>query len=102
MRYTLHAVCVHEGSANLGHFWTYVYHSDREKWYRYNDNEGRSPVSFPPAHSFVPVCATTWSDVLEAGIGGSRTGNDREEPRVPSAYLLVYINADQKSLSHGE
>lgn len=45
MRYTLHAVCVHEGSANLGHFWTYVYHSDREKWYRYNDNEGRSTLS---------------------------------------------------------
>ena len=41
VRYTLHAVCVHEGSATLGHFWTYVYHPDRQKWYRYNDNEGR-------------------------------------------------------------
>ena len=39
-RYTLHAVCVHEGTVNLGHFWTYVYHLEREKWYRYNDNEG--------------------------------------------------------------
>lgn len=43
VRYTLHAVCVHEGSATLGHFWTYVYHTDRQKWYRYNDNEGRAP-----------------------------------------------------------
>ena len=42
MRYTLHAVCVHEGSATLGHFWTYVYHTDRQKWYRYNDNEGKN------------------------------------------------------------
>ncbi|CAF1360224.1 unnamed protein product, partial [Didymodactylos carnosus] len=31
--YNLHAVCVHEGSATLGHFWTYVYHPDREKWF---------------------------------------------------------------------
>ncbi|CAF1020451.1 unnamed protein product [Adineta ricciae] len=85
MRYTLHAVCVHEGSATLGHFWTYVYHSDRQKWYRYNDNE---------------VCETTWNDVFDAGIGGQRTQNDRDEPRVPSAYLLVYINADQKLLSN--
>ncbi len=41
IRYSLHAVCVHEGSATLGHFWTYVYHTDRQKWYRYNDNEGK-------------------------------------------------------------
>jgi hypothetical protein len=85
VRYTLHAVCVHEGSASLGHFWTYVYHPDRQKWYRYNDNE---------------VCETSWNDVFDAGIGGLRTQNDREEPRVPSAYLLVYINADQKLLSN--
>ncbi|CAF4837306.1 unnamed protein product, partial [Rotaria magnacalcarata] len=42
---------------------------------------------------------TTWEDVLDAGIGGQRTQNNRDEPRVPSAYLLVYINADQKSSS---
>lgn len=41
-----------------------------------------------------------WPDVFEAGIGGQRTATDREEPRVPSAYLLVYINAEQKSLSN--
>lgn len=40
VRYNLHAVCVHEGSATVGHFWTYVYHDDRQKWFRYNDNEG--------------------------------------------------------------
>ncbi|CAF3719635.1 unnamed protein product [Rotaria sordida] len=83
--YTLHAVCVHEGSATLGHFWTYVYHIDRQKWYRYNDNE---------------VTESKWSDVFEDAIGGQRTCNDREVPRVPSAYLLVYINAEQKSLSN--
>ncbi|CAF1147249.1 unnamed protein product [Adineta steineri] len=84
-RYTLHAVCVHEGSASLGHFWTYVYHTDKQKWYRYNDNE---------------VTESKWSDVLDAGIGCERTQNNRDEPRIPSAYLLVYINAEQKSLSN--
>ena len=39
--------------------------------------------------------------MFDAGIGGQRTQNDRDEPRVPSAYLLVYINADQKLLSNG-
>ena len=49
----------------------------------------------------LPVCETTWNDVFDAGIGSQRTQSDREEPRVPSAYLLVYINADQKALSRG-
>lgn len=102
MRYTLHAVCVHEGSATLGHFWTYVYHPDRQKWYRYNDNEGRRRrVHRKDVTVALLVCETSWMDVFDAGIGGLRTQNDREEPRVPSAYLLVYINADQKLLSQG-
>lgn len=40
--------------------------------------------------------------MFDAGIGSQRTPSDREQPRVPSAYLLVYINADQKALSQGE
>ena len=47
------------------------------------------------------VCETTWNDVFDAGIGGHRTTNDRDEPRASSAYLLVYINADDKSLFTG-
>jgi hypothetical protein len=47
------------------------------------------------------VYETTWTDVFDAGIGGQRTQQNREEPRVPSAYLLVYVNADQKSLYYG-
>ena len=46
------------------------------------------------------VVASKWPDVFEAGIGGQRTATDREEPRVPSAYLLVYINAEQKALAN--
>lgn len=79
--YSLHAVCVHEGSATVGHFWTYVFHPDRQQWYRYNDNE---------------VTESKWEDVFQAGIGDSQS----EEQRVPSAYLLVYINNEQRSLSN--
>ena len=42
------------------------------------------------------VTESKWEDVFEAGIGG-----DCQEQRVPSAYLLVYINNEQKSLSNG-
>lgn len=50
----------------------------------------------------IPVCETSWADVFDAGIGGLRAQNDREEPRIPSAYLLVYINADQKLVANGQ
>ncbi len=82
----------------MGHFWTYVYHTDRQKWYRYNDNEGtknnlllkiKNPI-------FFLVTESKWEDVFEAGIGGNY-----QEQRIPSAYLLVYINNEQKSLSNG-
>jgi hypothetical protein len=42
------------------------------------------------------VTESKWEDVFEAGIGGNC-----QEQRVPSAYLLVYINNEQKSLSNG-
>ena len=42
------------------------------------------------------VTESKWEDVLKDGIGG-----DSQEQRVPSAYLLVYINNEQKSLSNG-
>lgn len=80
VRYTLHAVSVHEGSASLGHFWTYVFHNDRKKWFRYNDNE---------------VTECQWNDVFDSGIGA-----EREIKRSSSsAYLLVYINAEQRCFS---
>jgi hypothetical protein len=102
IRYTLHAVCVHEGSAALGHFWTYVYHVDRQKWYRYNDNDGRHQRhTLTSRTAALLVCETTWNDVFDAGLGGHRATNDRDEPRASSAYLLVYINADDKSLFTG-
>ncbi|CAF1056361.1 unnamed protein product [Adineta ricciae] len=77
-KYALHAVCVHQGSAAVGHFWTYVYHADKQKWYQYNDKE---------------VTESKWDDVIEAGIGQQQ--DDQDEQHVPSAYLLVYIDPDK-------
>lgn len=39
--------------------------------------------------------------MFDAGIGGHGTTNERDEPRASSAYLLVYINADDKALFTG-
>ena len=50
--------------------------------------------------AFLAVTESEWTDVFEAAIGGQRTRNDHEVPRVPSAYLLVYINSDSKTSSH--
>ncbi|CAF1400668.1 unnamed protein product [Adineta ricciae] len=77
-KYVLHAVCVHQGSAAVGHFWTYVHHTDKQKWYQYNDKE---------------VTESKWADVIEAGIGQQQ--NDQDEQHIPSAYLLVYIDSDK-------
>ena len=37
MPYRLHAVLVHEGQANAGHYWAYVYNQPRQVWLKYND-----------------------------------------------------------------
>ena len=50
---------------------------------------------------FIPVNETTWNDVFQAGIGGQKSSNDCDQSRVPSAYLLMYINADEKTLYQG-
>ncbi|XP_028930776.1 ubiquitin carboxyl-terminal hydrolase 28 isoform X3 [Ornithorhynchus anatinus] len=35
--YRLHAVLVHEGQANAGHYWAYVYHRSLSAWLKYDD-----------------------------------------------------------------
>ena len=36
--YRLHAVMVHEGDVNQGHYWAYVFHPGRKVWLKFNDN----------------------------------------------------------------
>ncbi len=75
VKYNLHSVCVHEGSAALGHFWTYIWNETQQKWYKFNDTE---------------VCESNWDDLYANAIGG-----------VTSAYFLIYVNANDENLYKG-
>ncbi|XP_063292549.1 ubiquitin carboxyl-terminal hydrolase 28 isoform X1 [Pelobates fuscus] len=66
--YRLHAVLVHEGQANAGHYWAYIYNHSRGCWLKCND---------------VAVSETTWEEVKRDSYGGMKNA---------SAYCLMYIN----------
>uniref|UniRef100_A0A452HVH4 ubiquitinyl hydrolase 1 n=1 Tax=Gopherus agassizii TaxID=38772 RepID=A0A452HVH4_9SAUR len=71
--YCLHAVLVHEGQANAGHYWAYIYDQPRKSWLKYND---------------ISVTKSSWEEVERDSYGGLRNA---------SAYCLMYIN---DKLSH--
>ncbi|XP_018081434.1 ubiquitin carboxyl-terminal hydrolase 28 isoform X2 [Xenopus laevis] len=66
--YRLHAVLVHEGQANAGHYWAYIYSHSRDCWLKYND---------------VSVAEATWEELVRDSYGGMKNA---------SAYCLMYIN----------
>ena len=35
--YHLHSICVHDGNANSGHYYSFIYDRFNKKWRRYND-----------------------------------------------------------------
>ena len=82
-----------------------MYHADKQKWYQYNDKEGNrfsNEETFVKTFlssvilytvSYILVTESKWADVIEAGIGQQQ--GDQDEKRVPSAYLLVYIDPDK-------
>ncbi|NXF73310.1 UBP28 hydrolase, partial [Sclerurus mexicanus] len=70
--YRLHAVLVHEGQANAGHYWAFIYNQPRKKWLKYND---------------ISVTESSWEELERESFGGLRNA---------SAYCLMYIS-DQVS-----
>ncbi|XP_062995219.1 ubiquitin carboxyl-terminal hydrolase 28 isoform X2 [Elgaria multicarinata webbii] len=66
--YHLHAVLIHEGQANAGHYWAYVYSQARKSWLKYND---------------ISVTESSWDEVEKDSFGGLKN---------ISAYCLMYIN----------
>ncbi|KAM5185621.1 ubiquitin carboxyl-terminal hydrolase 28 isoform 3-T3 [Callospermophilus lateralis] len=66
--YRLHAVLVHEGQANAGHYWAYIYNQPRQMWLKYND---------------ISVTESSWEELERDSYGGLRN---------VSAYCLMYIN----------
>ncbi|KAM6238256.1 ubiquitin carboxyl-terminal hydrolase 28 isoform 2-T2 [Porphyrio hochstetteri] len=71
--YRLHAVLVHEGQANAGHYWAYIYDQPRKSWLKYND---------------ISVTESSWEELERDSFGGLKNA---------SAYCLMYIS---DKLSH--
>ncbi|KAJ8280879.1 hypothetical protein GJAV_G00060370 [Gymnothorax javanicus] len=67
--YRLHAVLVHEGQANAGHYWAYIYSPRHRCWMRYND---------------ITVSASSWEELTQDSYGVHRN---------TSAYCLMYVSA---------
>ncbi|KAI8057395.1 hypothetical protein BDF21DRAFT_440923 [Thamnidium elegans] len=38
LAYKLHAVFIHQGQANYGHYWIYILDHDENQWWKYNDS----------------------------------------------------------------
>ncbi|NXN89865.1 UBP28 hydrolase, partial [Bombycilla garrulus] len=70
--YRLHAVLVHEGQANAGHYWAFIYDQTQKRWLKYND---------------ISVTESSWEELERESFGGLRNA---------SAYCLMYIS-DQVS-----
>ncbi|KAM6107688.1 ubiquitin carboxyl-terminal hydrolase 28 isoform 1-T1 [Pterocles gutturalis] len=66
--YRLHAVLVHEGQANAGHYWAFIYDQPRKSWLKYND---------------ISVTESSWEELERDSFGGSKNA---------SAYCLMYIS----------
>lgn len=66
--YRLHAVLVHEGQANAGHYWAYIFDHRESRWMKYND---------------IAVTKSSWEELVRDSFGGYRNA---------SAYCLMYIN----------
>ena len=68
--YYLHAVIIHQGFAESGHYYCYVYDRRTTSWWRFND------------HTVSQECEQV---VMEEAYGG----NDKQGK---TAYSLIYIN----------
>lgn len=36
-KYKLHAILIHQGFADSGHYFSYIWSADLKKWFKYND-----------------------------------------------------------------
>jgi ubiquitin carboxyl-terminal hydrolase 25/28 len=53
--YNLHAICIHDGNANSGHYFTFIFDRFQKKWRKYND---------------ITVSEVTEDEVFTAATGG--------------------------------
>lgn len=67
--YQLHSICVHDGNATSGHYFSFIYDRFQKKWRKFND---------------IRVTEVSEEDVFKASEGG----NSWE-----TAYWLVYVES---------
>ncbi|ETE72605.1 Ubiquitin carboxyl-terminal hydrolase 28, partial [Ophiophagus hannah] len=76
--YHLHAVLVHEGQANAGHYWAYIYSLPQRTWLKYND---------------IAVTESSWEELERDSFGGLKNA---------SAYCLIYVSKKLPHFAAGE
>lgn len=67
----MHAILVHEGGADSGHYYAFIFDRKAQIWYRFNDYR---------------VSVETEERVMEESFGDLK--------KKSSAYGLVYVNSD--------
>lgn len=67
--YYLHAIVIHDGKGNYGHYYAFIFDRKAEKWYRFNDYK---------------ITEESEENVLKEGYGDPNSK--------ASAYCLIYIN----------
>lgn len=68
--YHLHAILVHDGSAESGHYYSFIFDQKQKRWWRFND------------HS---VSMELEDVVMREAVGGQQDSNK-------AAYMLIYAN----------
>src|SRR5438105_3829259 len=72
LAYRLYAVFMHQGSAEFGHYYIYIFDFKKNLWRKYNDNEVTEVQN--PAEIF----------------------ENSGRPSPPTPYFLVYVNDSMK------
>ena len=71
--YHVHAIIIHEGTAQSGHYYVFIYDNFNKKWKKFND---------------IRVTEVSEEEVFKEGNGGENSNKN--------AYWVVYINNDIK------
>jgi len=73
--YHLHSICIHDGNATSGHYYTYIYDRFQKIWRKYDD---------------ITVKTVKEEHVFKEAEGGGNSSH--------SAYWLVYVNDETKQV----
>lgn len=92
--YVLHAVVVHSGDVNSGHYYAHIRPTLENHWYKFDDDTV-TPCSEYAAieDNFGGNDLAVWN-YFDRGPRDLRTAQTPTRPRIHNAYMLVYIRED--------